>query len=319
MACQRTVNVSNMPQYALLFISGKYKTAEFPLPAEGELLVGRAADLDLVLSEEMVSRKHAKLRIQGASLVLTDLGSTNGTYVNGEKIRRHELSIGDRILLGTSIIRLIDGAEVTLDESIRDDPSAVRKMMHELSERHAECITMTGSLTEVPLPDLLQLFASNRRSGVLGISGEQNGKLFLNEGQVEFALIEGAETLAPFKAFCRMISWGVGDFSLEDRDENATFSEILTEPTENLLMEATRQKDELAPLIESLPQFATPITWSVPMMPKLSSLSTDQLDTLQLVLNFGDIEQVVDASARTDHAVLTDLQFLLRQGYLEED
>ena len=52
-----------MGQYALLFISGKYKTAEFPLPESAELLIGRSADLDLVLSEEMVSRKHAKMKI----------------------------------------------------------------------------------------------------------------------------------------------------------------------------------------------------------------------------------------------------------------
>ena len=155
-----------MGQYALLFISGKYKTAEFPLPESAELLIGRSADLDLVLSEEMVSRKHAKMKIQGASMVLTDLGSTNGTYVNGEKIRRHEVSIGDRLLLGTSIIRVIEASEMTIDEAIRDDADAVRQMMSDISEKNVESITMTGSLSEVPLPDLLQLFASNRRSGV---------------------------------------------------------------------------------------------------------------------------------------------------------
>ena len=308
-----------MGQYALLFISGKYKTAEFPLPADGELLVGRSADLDLVLSEEMVSRKHAKLSIQNSSMILTDLGSTNGTYVNGEKIRRHELSIGDRVLLGTSIIRLIEAEEMTIDESLRDNPDAIRKLMHEISEKNAESITMTGSLSEVPLPDLLQLFASNRRSGVLGITGEKNGKLFLNEGQVEFAAIEGHDSLAPYKAFCRMIDWNVGDFSLEDRDENETFSELLTEPTENLLMEATRQSDELQSLLDGLPGMETALTWAVPMMPKLSNLSKAQLDTIQLVLNLDNIGEVVEDSPRTDHSVLSDLQFLLRQGYLEED
>ena len=307
-----------MGQYALLFISGKYKTAEFPLPESAELLIGRSADLDLVLSEEMVSRKHAKMKIQGASMVLTDLGSTNGTYVNGEKIRRHEVSIGDRLLLGTSIIRVIEASEMTIDEAIRDDADAVRQMMSDISEKNVESITMTGSLSEVPLPDLLQLFASNRRSGVLGISGDHSGKLYLNEGQVEFAQIEGQE-LSPYKAFCRMIGWGVGDFSLEDRDEDQTFSELLTEPTENLLMEATRQSDELQSLFDSLPATDTALTWAVPMMPKLSGLSKEQLDTIQLVLNCDNIGEVVDESPRTDHGVLSDLQFLLRQGYLEEE
>ena len=61
------------------------------------------------------------------------------------------------------------------------------------------------------------------------------------------------------------------------------------------------------------------LTWAVPMMPKLSSLSKEQLDTIQLVLNSDNIGEVVEDSPRTDHSVLSDLQFLLRQAYLEEE
>src|SRR5436189_3489590 len=98
-----------MGKYAFKFISGKYVGGEFPIPDEGELLIGRASDLDLVLVEDMVSRKHAKLIAQNGSLTLSDLGSTNGTFVNGEKIRRTELKRNDRILIGTSIIKVISG------------------------------------------------------------------------------------------------------------------------------------------------------------------------------------------------------------------
>jgi pSer/pThr/pTyr-binding forkhead associated (FHA) protein len=51
-----------------------------------------------------VSRLHCQLRRQGAHLILTDLGSTNGTYLNGERISPHmphRLSEGDRLVLGT--------------------------------------------------------------------------------------------------------------------------------------------------------------------------------------------------------------------------
>ena len=49
--------------YALRFISGKYQGGEFPLIDSGELVIGRASDLDLVLIEDMVSRKHAKISV----------------------------------------------------------------------------------------------------------------------------------------------------------------------------------------------------------------------------------------------------------------
>src|SRR5262245_61549445 len=94
-------------QYALRFISGKYQGGEFPLPNNKEIVVGRSSELDMVLVEDMVSRRHAKLTVTGDQIFIQDLGSTNGTFVNGEKIKRARLNEGDRILIGTSIIKLV--------------------------------------------------------------------------------------------------------------------------------------------------------------------------------------------------------------------
>jgi hypothetical protein len=49
----------------LRFVAGKYEGGEFRLPAEGEVIIGRGAELPVVLAEDMVSRKHARLTIQG--------------------------------------------------------------------------------------------------------------------------------------------------------------------------------------------------------------------------------------------------------------
>src|SRR5690606_34514045 len=94
-------------QYALRFISGKYQGGEVPLPNHKEIVVGRSSELDMVLVEDMVSRRHAKLTVTGDQIFIQDLGSTNGTFVNGEKIKRARLQEGDRILIGTSIIKLV--------------------------------------------------------------------------------------------------------------------------------------------------------------------------------------------------------------------
>src|SRR5688500_9121776 len=74
---------------------------------EREIVIGRSSDLDMVLVEDMVSRKHAKISTIGGQIVIQDLGSTNGTFVNGEKIKKVRLKEGDRILIGTSIIKLV--------------------------------------------------------------------------------------------------------------------------------------------------------------------------------------------------------------------
>lgn len=64
--------------------------------------IGRLSTNDVVLSDSNVSRRHAKLRRSGDRWVLVDLGSTNGTLVNGKLAREHELRNGDRVSFGTS-------------------------------------------------------------------------------------------------------------------------------------------------------------------------------------------------------------------------
>src|SRR5579863_9861503 len=95
--------------YVLRFISGKYQGGEFPIAADKQIVVGRSSDLDMVLVEDMVSRKHARIAMQGEQIWIEDLGSTNGTFVNGEKIKRARLKEGDRVLIGTSILKVISG------------------------------------------------------------------------------------------------------------------------------------------------------------------------------------------------------------------
>jgi hypothetical protein len=72
-------------------------------PIEGAVLqIGRAPGCDIVLDDRNVSRRHAEIRRRGPVVVLIDLDSTNGTIVNGRRVREHPLADGDRITLGNS-------------------------------------------------------------------------------------------------------------------------------------------------------------------------------------------------------------------------
>ncbi|MGB3410745.1 MAG: BTAD domain-containing putative transcriptional regulator [Microthrixaceae bacterium] len=71
----------------------------FPLDTH-LLTLGRLDDRDIVLADDRVSRHHAELRRTGANYRLVDVGSANGTLVNGEPADGSELSDGDRIRLG---------------------------------------------------------------------------------------------------------------------------------------------------------------------------------------------------------------------------
>ena len=92
---------------ALRFIAGKYKGREIVLSEGQEIIVGRVGEVDVVLAEDMVSRRHARIAVEGGQLLIEDFESTNGTFVNGEKIRKEILKEGDRILIGTNILKVI--------------------------------------------------------------------------------------------------------------------------------------------------------------------------------------------------------------------
>jgi len=68
------------------------------------MLIGRSTDADIWLSDDGVSRKHARFVRQGGVTVIEDLESANGTFVQGEKVSRRVLKTGDQIQLGPTAL-----------------------------------------------------------------------------------------------------------------------------------------------------------------------------------------------------------------------
>src|SRR5688572_3589943 len=206
--------MNDRPRFALRFISGKYQGGEFPLRMNREIIIGRSSDLDMVLVEDMVSRRHAKITSSDADVFIQDMGSTNGTFVNGEKISgRARLAEGDRILVGTSIIKVVG---VDANASQQSEAEARRRLEAGASRQSTSGRPMSGVIEEIPLPDLLQLLSTSRKSGVLTIvSGGQTGKIYLRKGQLYFAAINDDFNVSPQKAIYRMLTWTTGTFELE--------------------------------------------------------------------------------------------------------
>ncbi len=72
--------------------------------ASDTVTIGRLADCDVVLKDKGASRKHARLKRRDGTWTLTDLGSTNGTRLNGQTVQSRELSDGDTITIGSTVI-----------------------------------------------------------------------------------------------------------------------------------------------------------------------------------------------------------------------
>lgn len=305
---------SSRQRYALRFISGKYQGGEFPLYPDREILVGRSSDLDMVLVEDMVSRKHAKISVSGDQIFIQDLGSTNGSFVNGEKIRRARLKEGDRILIGTSIIKVVSVDAVGGAENADE---AKRKMAQVSAERRTSQVrTMTGTIDEVPLPDLLQLFATSKKTGVLTVRREDAiGRIYLRDGKVYFSSINDNQDIGPIKAIYRILTWETGQFDFGSAEEKEYVDEI-EEPLEMLLMEGMRQIDEIENLGPELPDRTATLTVSQPLVPPLRELSPEDLDVLQLVYNYGHMETILNKSLALDFETSSIVLKLIRGNYV---
>jgi pSer/pThr/pTyr-binding forkhead associated (FHA) protein len=302
-------------QWALRFISGKYQGGEFPLRPNREIIIGRSSDLDMVLVEDMVSRKHAKITTDEHVVTIQDLGSTNGTFVNGEKVRKADLKDGDRILIGTSIIKIVfvDG-DVT---GHLTETEARSKMAMAANKRSASAPkSMAGSIEEIPLPDLLQLLSTSKKSGVLVVHSDRHvGKTFFRKGQIYFASIENQFNIGPRKALTRMLGWTQGQFELEPPDETAVLEE-LDDSTEGLLIESMRQLDEYKVAEEKLPELSSPIGVARPLKGKLRELSPEELDVFQAALEVKTVNALFDQSPLSDLDIAVKLISLFEKGCL---
>lgn len=78
------------------------------IPIHGELTIGRRASNMLVLDDQFVSGNHARIFIKNTDNMIEDLGSTNGTEVNGERLEeRVILKVGDEIKIGSALFKVI--------------------------------------------------------------------------------------------------------------------------------------------------------------------------------------------------------------------
>jgi pSer/pThr/pTyr-binding forkhead associated (FHA) protein len=97
------------------------------LVAKDEFLIGRGADCDLRLQDTAISRHHCLLRVRSAEVTVNDLGSSNGTFVNGHRLRSTvPLHDGDELGVGPFHFRLeSDNSEgISWGDDVQADPGS---------------------------------------------------------------------------------------------------------------------------------------------------------------------------------------------------
>lgn len=308
---------TNEPRYALRFISGKYQGGEYPLAEGQDIVIGRSSELDMVLVEEMVSRKHARIALTDGVISIEDMGSTNGTFVNGEKVQKGTLREGDRVLIGTNILKVVAAPQ---DAEARANLKAMavgRVTARQQQSRSSEdAPRMSGNLEEIPLPDLLQLFGTSRKAGVLVLrSTGREGRIYLNDGRIRFAEFDGVPGVPPLKALYRMLGWQTGSFALDPPDTRE-FEQGVDVSAQEALMEGFRQQDELAQIRGRLPATGR-FALKLPLAQHLRELEDADLDLLEAALGAENLDAFLDAAPGPDLPSAQALLSLVQRGYLK--
>jgi transcriptional regulator with GAF, ATPase, and Fis domain len=115
---EETKEVISLRKCQLQVIQGPDKDKKIDLE-RGPLRIGKKEDNDLVLSDNTISRRHLVIEQSGDGFILKDLGSTNGTFINGLRVKEAYLSPGDLISLGNTQIEFI-----AFDEKVHIEPSS---------------------------------------------------------------------------------------------------------------------------------------------------------------------------------------------------
>ena len=93
---------------------------------DDEVTIGRGAGCDILIDDATISRSHARIRVVDGGLAIEDLGSRNGTLVNGERVASADLRPGDTFTLGRQSLEVIDAGLTPRRTAISSDGSRGR-------------------------------------------------------------------------------------------------------------------------------------------------------------------------------------------------
>jgi HD-GYP domain-containing protein (c-di-GMP phosphodiesterase class II) len=100
-------------QAELLAVSGPFRGQRFRLDPARQYSLGRSTNAEIPIEDQNVSRVHCRFEFRDGEWFVFDLDSSNGTYVNGERVRSRRLLIGDQVRLGACLLEFGEPSEVT--------------------------------------------------------------------------------------------------------------------------------------------------------------------------------------------------------------
>jgi pSer/pThr/pTyr-binding forkhead associated (FHA) protein len=210
----------------------------FRLEAGREAVIGRSAECELRVPSVAASRRHAAVVRRGDDVLVRDLGSTNGTLVNGARIvGERALEAGDRIEVGGVIVTFcrVDASFAGVDSAPAD-----RTVISFGPVSAPAASALRGDLAKIPMFAVLQMLEMGGQSGCLMVEGHDGEcALWLANGRLvhaEAAKLRGLDAALEIA----QTSAGRFEFAPGSPAPESSFEASMTE----VILEASRLLDE---------------------------------------------------------------------------
>ena len=220
------------------------------VPRTRSIVMGRSPTCDLPVPSRRASRRHAEVRREGDEFVVADLGSTNGTFVNGEQIEGdHPLKPGDKIDVGGAMVTFCEvqgnisiGAGDEEEKTVLfEGPLPSIDEIESQAEELAAEMALHGSLAEIPAVAVMQLLEMGAKTGMVHfeLEGSDDLRVWLHAGRLKHAA-SGEKNGFDAASFVVHINAGRFQFHPDEKPVTESIDCSVTE----LLLEASRQLDE---------------------------------------------------------------------------
>ena len=308
----------------LLLLADEREVRAFDLTRRRRVTAGRHPSNDLRLGSQTVSSFHAELLREEDGILLRDLGSTNGTFVNGELVESKRVGHGDRIRMGnhTLVLELqtLRGGGALADRPPDDGLAPGRSgrvLSYDGASKAAQATVPGVNPRDFTLPDLIRLGATSVAPLKFEVRhGDETAVVWFRHRGIVHAELGSARGV---KALYRLLSWVDGTYEAQSVDVRVAIPRSISLPTEALLREGLEQASELETLRESLPPLDAPLRPSVGRSLSISAHTPAEIEVLQLVSRHLSLSGVMEASALADARVLGILQSLLEKGVIESE
>ena len=306
---------------SLLVLVSESQVHAFDLSVTFRIAIGRHETNDLQLNSQTVSNYHAEIMNENGRLVLRDLGSTNGSFVNDERVREKTVESGDRIRIGSHVLALRREAPISKRERllrVRRSPEGLGPgttgaiVSIRAGSRDALKTVQVRGQHDLPLADLLKILCGNEISVVVTLRlGSEQAGLWVRKDRivhVEYGSARGE------KALYRVFGWADATYRIDEYPDDHALPRTIDLPVDTLILEGMKHAGEIGALLSHLPPLDSTLVLKEDCTLPPSAYTPAELEVFQTVIRQETLVSVLESSRMTDTVLLRLLDGLLRKG-----